>query len=208
MRSILLVLILAVLATPALLSAQEGGAFVGSMGIGITAAQDDFADDVYGFSAGSGFGMEGELSFYPFGGFGIGGFVNYLRFGSSHETSQGRMTFNYSQMGGLAKMNFIGLSRGTIYLMGGGGVFTPSAHYYVPDNSRDVAGDERGYFGFGGIGLKSYTDRRIIYELEARYNVARADYTLDEITSNVWDFVYIGVKVSFASKGKEGPPRY
>jgi hypothetical protein len=208
MRSVLLALILAVLATPAFLSAQEGGAFVGSLGMGITAAQDNFADNVYGFSGGSGFGMEGELSYYLWGGFGIGGFANYLRFGSSHETSQGRLAFNYSQMGGLSKMNFIGLSKGTIYLMGGGGIFTPSAHYYVPDNSVDVSGDERGYFWFGGIGLKSYTDRRIIYELEARYNVARADYTLDEITSNVWDFVYIGVKLSFATKGKEAPPRY
>ena len=201
-------LILAIIVTPTFLFAQEGGTFVGSLGLGITAAQDDFADNVYGFSGGSGFGMEGELSYYLWGGFGIGGFVNYLRFGSSHETSQGRLSFNYSQMGGLAKMNFIGLSRGTIYLMGGGGVFTPSAHYYVPDFSTDVAGAERGYFGFGGVGLKSYTDRRILYELEVRYNVARADYTLDEITSNVWDFLYIGVKLSFASKGKEAPPRY
>lgn len=207
MRSVLLALILTIIATPAFLSAQEGGAFVGSLGMGITAAQGDFADDVYGFSAGSGFGMEGELSFYLWGGFGIGGFVNYMRFGSSYEASQGRLSFNYSQMGGLTKMNFIGLSRGTIYLMGGGGVFTPSAHYYVPDNSVDVTGAERGYFGFGGIGLKSFTDRRILYELEFRYNVARADHTLDEITSNVWDFAYIGVKISFSTKGKEAPPR-
>lgn len=208
MRSVLLTLIIVIVAIPSILSAQEGGAFVGSLGMGITSAQGDFADAVYGFSAGSGFGLEGELSFYLWGGFGIGGFVNYLRFGSSYETTQGRLSFDYSQIGGLGKMNFIGLSNGTIYLMGGGGIFTPSAHYYVPDNSRDVAGVERGYFGFGGIGLKSYTDRRILYELEFRYNIARADYTLDEITSNVWDFAYIGVKLSFASKGKEAPPRY
>lgn len=208
MRSVLLALILAIIATPAFLSAQEGGAFVGSLGMGITAAQGDFADDVYGFSAGSGFGMEGELSYYLWGGFGIGGFINLMRFGSSYETSQGRLSFNYSQMGGLTKMNFIGLSRGTIYLMGGGGIFTPGAHYYVPDNSVDVTGDESGYFGFGGIGLKSFTDRRILYELEFRYNIARADHTLDEITSNVWDFAYIGMKISFATKGKEAPPRY
>lgn len=208
MSKVLLVTILTVILLPVLAPAQEGGAFVGSLGMGITAAQGDFADNVYGFSGGSGFGMEGELRFYLWGGFGIGGFVNYMRFGSAYETAEGRLSFNYSQMGGLAKMNFIHLANGAIYLTGGGGVFTPGAHYYVPDNSRDEVGDERGYFGFGGLGLVSVTDRRILYELEIRYNIARAEYTLDTITSDIWDFVYVGVKLSFASKGKEAPPRY
>ena len=208
MGKLLLATILTVVLIPVVVSAQQGGAFVGSLGLGVTSAQGDFADNVYGFSGGSGIGLESELRFYPWGGFGIGGFVNYLRFGSSHETAAGRLSFNYSQMGGLAKMNFIHLSNGAIYLTGGGGVFTPAAHYYVPDNSSDVVGEERGYFGFGGIGLVSMTDRRMLYELEIRYNVARADYTLDEITSNVWDFLYVGVKLSFASKGKPAPPRY
>jgi hypothetical protein len=208
MGKYLVAAILTVVFVPALVSAQAGGAFVGSLGLGMTSAQGDFADGVYGFSGGSGIGVEAELRFYLWGGFGIGGFVNHMRFGSSHETSEGRLSFNYSQLGGLAKMNFIPLSNGAIYLTGGGGVFTPATHYYIPDNSRDEVGDESGYFGFGGIGLVSITNRRILYELEFRYNIARADYTLDEIDSNVWDFVYVGIKLSFASKGKPTPPRY
>lgn len=208
MGKLLSAAILILVFVPVLVSAQAGGAFVGSLGLGVTSAQGDFADPVYGFSGGSGIGLEGELRFYPWGGFGIGGFVNYMRFGSSHETAEGRLSFNYSQLGGLAKMNFVHLSNGAIYLTGGGGVFTPSAHYYVPDNSRDEVGAESGYFGFGGLGLVSITNRRVLYELEFRYNIARADYTLDDITSNVWDFIYVGVKLSFASKGKAAPPRY
>jgi hypothetical protein len=208
MRKCLFAAILTVILVPVLVSAQEGGAFVGSLGLGITSAQGDFSDPVYGFSGGTGVGLEGELRFYPWGGFGIGGFANYMRFGSSHETAEGRLSFNYSQMGGLAKMNFIPLSNGAIYLTGGGGVFTPSAHYYIPDNSTDEVGADRGYFGFGGVGLVSITNRRILYELEFRYNIARADYTLDDIYSNVWDFVYVGIKLSFASKGRPAPPRY
>jgi hypothetical protein len=188
--------------------AQQGGTFVGSLGLGLTAAQGDFSDQTVGFSAGSGFGLEGELRFYLWRGFAIGGFVNYMRFGTSYPASEGRLTFNLSQMGGLGKMNFIRLSKGTIYLTGGGGIFTPNAHYYVPDNSYDRGGDDTGFFWFGGLGLSSKTSMRILYELELRYNIGRADYTLDTINSNVWDFIYVGVKLSFASKGKEAPPRF
>jgi hypothetical protein len=207
MRLITVTLAIFLLSIFAVSQAQRGGTFVGSLGLGLTAAQDNFADQA-GFSAGSGFGMEGELRFYLWRGFAIGGFVNYMRFGTSYPSSEGRLSFNFSQMGGLAKMNFIRLSKGAIYLTGGGGVFTPNAHYYIPDNSLDRAGDEYGYFGFGGIGLSSKTSMRIIYEFEMRYNVGRADYTIDTIESNVWDFIYAGVKLSFASKGKAAQPRF
>jgi len=208
MRTVLTTLILVLIVTCAVSSAQEGGAFVGSLGFGLTAAQSDFASSTTGFSGGSGFGMEADLQFYLWRGFSIGGLVNYMRFGSSYQSDRGRLSFNFSQLGGFAKMNFIGLSNGVIYLTGGGGTFTPSAHYYIPDNSIDEAATESGYFGYGGIGLSSRTAFRMIYEFEIRYNYARADYPLDSLSSNVWDFIYAGVKLSFASKGKEAPPRY
>lgn len=207
MRKVLVVIALT-LSMFTVSSAQRGGSFVGSLGIGLTAAQGDFSDNVVGFSAGSGFGMEGGLQFYLWSGFSIGGFVNYMRFGSTYPTPQGRLSFAFSQMGGQAKMNFIGLSNGTTYLTGGAGLFTPSAHYYIPENSYDVTGVESGTFFFGGLGISSKTDRKTIYEFEIRYNVARADYTLETTESNVWDFVYAGIKISFASKGKEAPPRF
>lgn len=208
MRTVLMTLIFLMTVGLAVSSAQSGGTFVGSLGLGLTSAQDNFADNVTGFSAGSGFGMEAGLNLYIWSGFAIGGFVNYMRFGSSYPAPEGRLSFNFSQIGGNAKMNFIRLSNGKIYLTGGGGIFTPTAHYYIPNGARDVTGAESGYFGYGGFGLSSPTDSRTIYELEVRYNYARADYTLDGIYSNVWDFVYVGLKISFASKGKPAPPRY
>lgn len=208
MRTVLAALVIVFTVACAVSSAQNGGTFVGSMGIGLTSAQSDFSSATTGFSGGSGFGMEADLQYYLWRGFSIGGLINYMRFGSTYQSDRGRLSFNFSQLGGFAKMNFKDLSDGKIYLTSGGGSFTPNAHYYVPDNSSDVAAAKSGYFAYGGIGLTSQTDSRVIYELEARYNMARADYTLDTITSNVWDFVYVGVKLSFASKGKEAPPRY
>ena len=207
MRKLLVVLVLTLM-TFTVSNAQRGGAFVGSLGMGFTAAQGDFADNTIGFSAGSGFGVEGGMQYYLWSGFSIGGFVNLMRFGSTYETEEGRLSFAYSQLGGQAKMNFFDVSDGVLYLVGGGGLFTPSAHYYVPDNSYDEPGAESGTFAFGGLGLSSRTDRKIIYEFEVRYNMARADYTLDTTTSNVWDFIYAGIKISFASKGKDTPPRF
>jgi len=208
MRRILLAVIVLFTLTFTVADAQQGGTFVASLGAGLTSAQSDFNSDVTGFSAGGGFGMEASVRYYLWGGFSIGGMVNFMRFGSSYPATDGRLSFQYSQMGGLAKMNFIHVSGGKIYLCGGGGVFTPSAHYYVPDNSTDITGPNSGYFGFGGIGLASGSNMKLIYELELRYNMARADYTLDEISSNVWDFIYVSINVSFASKGKDAPPRY
>src|SRR3989304_1625647 len=107
MRKVSIILLSFILASPALLYGQQGGAFVGSLGMGITSAQDDFADAGIGFSGGSGFGMEAELGYCLWGGFSVGGFVNYMRFGSSYPTTAGRVSFNFSQVGGLGKMNFI-----------------------------------------------------------------------------------------------------
>lgn len=208
MRRILLILLVAVVAFPSSLLAQSGGSLVGSVGLGLTAAQGDFADESIGYGATSGFGIEAELRYYIFGGFAIGGNINYMRFGSSYESPQGRISYNFSQMGGIAKMNFISISKGKLYLTGGGGIFTPNAHFYSPGNSFSLAGDESGTYYFGGVGLISQTDMKALYEFEIRYNYARAENDLGFSISDVWDFIYVGLKLSFSTKGMKPPPRY
>jgi hypothetical protein len=208
MRKILLVLAILVMTFSSPSLAQNGGSLVGSLGIGLTAAQGDFADEATGYAASSGLGIEAELRYYLFGGFSIGGNINYMRFASSFESSQGRISYNFSQAGGLAKMNLFSISDGKLYLTGGGGVFTPSVHFYSQDNSFTRSGDERGTYYFGGIGLISRTNMKALYEFEARYNIARAENTLGYVDSDVFDFIYIGMKLSFSTKGKDQPPRY
>lgn len=209
MRKVLpLLLILATALLPSTVMAQKGGALVGSVGLGLTAAQGEFADQSMGYAAGSGFGIEAELRYYIFGGFSIGGNINYERFGSSYESTDGRVSYNFSQMGGIVKMNFINISKGKLYLTGGGGIFTPKAYVYSPDNSFSQSTDSSGTYFFGGIGLVSQTDMRTLYELEIRYNYARAANDLGYSDSDVWDFIYVGMKISFSTKGKSSPPRY
>jgi len=209
MRKILLVLMILVIVLPSTLWAQRSGSLVGSVGLGLTAAQGDFADESEGFAAASsGFGIEAELRFYVFGGFSVGGNINYMRFGSAYNTPDGRVSYNFSQAGGIAKMNFITISPGKLYLTGGGGIFTPKAHIYSPGNSYTVIGDKSGNYFFGGIGLISQTSMKTLYEFEVRYNVARADTNLEFAESDVWDFIYVGLKLSFSTKGKDQPPRY
>jgi hypothetical protein len=208
MRKIFMTLLILVLAFPYAVQAQKSGSLVGSIGLGLTAAQGEFADESEGYAASSGFGIEGEVRFYVIGGFSIGGNINYMRFGSSFESTQGRISYNFNQMGGLVKMNLFGSSNGKLYLTGGGGIFTPSAHIYSAGDSYDLTADESGNYYFGGIGLISRTDMKMLYELELRYNYARAENNLGYSDSDVWDFIYIGLKLSFSSKGKSSPPRY
>jgi hypothetical protein len=132
-----------------------------------------------------------------------------MRFGSTYSTIKGRPSYNFSQLGGTGRLNLFGVGSGSLFIYGGGGVFTPNAHFYVPDNSVDEPADKSGTFFFGGLGLVSRPNQKVLYELEMRYNAGRADYTLDNGNfSNVWDFIYVGVKLGFASKGKEAPPKY
>ncbi len=204
MRSILMALIFTI---PVSLYAQEEGAFVGSLGLGITAAQGEFADSDL-LAAGGGFGFGAEFRYYNLDGYAVGLFVNYNRFGSSYSSSEGRPSFNFSQLGALWRMDLGDVSDGRVYFTWGGGVFNPNTHFYVPDNSVDRSGDNMGGFGFAGLGLSSTTDRLIMYELEFKYNLCYAEYILDEIEYNDFNFIYMGVKLSYASKGKEAPPRY
>jgi hypothetical protein len=105
-------------------------------------------------------------------------------------------------------MNFINISNGKLYLTGGGGVFTPNAHIYSPGNSYTISADESGTYYFGGIGLISKTSMKALYEFEARYNYARAENNLGSPSTDVWDFIYVGLKLSFSTKGMDAPPRY
>ena len=217
MKKVLLPLILMVIIAPVVINAQSAGTFVGSLGLGVTGAQGDFASSSFensagnimdGQDAGSGFGIEAELRYYLLGGLSFGGFINKVRFGSTFESYQGRVSYDFTQIGGLAKMNFISFENGKLYLTGGGGLFTPNVHYYVPDNPSNVLAEDRGFFAFGGFGLMSKSDRKLIYEFEMRYNIASADLAYEETEVENWNFIYAGIKISFASKGKPAPPKY
>jgi hypothetical protein len=213
MKKALMLIVLLVAITPIYSSAQQSGTFVGALGIGLPTAQGDFGSASF-LSAGSGFGFEGEIRYYLLNGFAIGALGNWMRFGSSVSTLNGRVSYNFDQIGGSARLNLIPLSNGTIFINGGGGIFTPNAHFYVPDASSDITGPKRGYFGFGGIGISSPTNMKTLYELELRYNMGRADVSSSDFglsgnfKTNSWDFIYLGVKLSFASKGKDAAPRY
>lgn len=196
-----------IFAIPVSLYAQDQGAFVGSLGLGITSAQGEFSDPDL-LSAGGGFGFGAEFRYYNLDGYAVGLFVNHNRFGSSYSTSEGRPSFNFSQMGALWRIDLGTVSDGRIYFSWGGGVFAPNTHFYVPDFSVDHPSEEMGGFGFAGLGLSSATYRLIMYELEFKYNLCYAEYILDGIEYNDFNFIYMGVKLSYASKGKEAPPRY
>jgi len=190
--------------------AQQGGALVGSLGLGLTSAQGDFASSDF-LDAGNGFGIEAQFRYYLFSGFGVGPMVNYVRFGSPYESDLGNLSYNFSQIGAVARLNLFGLSSGAIFLNGGGGIFKPNAHYYAADNSSDVTAEDAGNFFFGGLGLTSFPNRKVAYEFEIRYNVGTTPdpFELDTIhKSDVWDFLYVGIRLSYASKGKDAPPKY
>jgi hypothetical protein len=207
-KAVLCVVLLSVM-IPAYTFAQEHGSFVGAVGLGLTSAQGDFASSDF-FSAGSGFGMEGELRYYLINGFAIGAMANYVRFGSTLTSSTGRVSYNFNQIGGLARLNLMSVTTGKLFVTGGGGVFTPNTHVYIPDNSVDYAADKSGTYFTGGLGLVSASNLKVMYELEVKYSVGRSDdITLPNgNTSNVWDFIYAGFKISFGSKGKDAPPKY
>jgi hypothetical protein len=210
MKKAFLLALMFVAFAPIYSSAQEGGAFVGSVGLGLTSAQGDFGNSDF-LAAGSGFGIEAQVRYYLFSGFGFGPLVNYMRFGSSYRADAGDLSYNFSQLGGVARLNLFGLSNGAVFINGGGGVFTPKAHYYAPDNSIDITSDESGNFFFGGLGLSSFPQRKVTYEFEIRYNIGTSSepYAIDAThQSDAWDFIYAGVRLSFASKGKEAPPKY
>jgi hypothetical protein len=205
-KAIFLITTLAII-LPAGAMAQQGGALVGALGLGFASAQGDFAATDLA-AAGSGFGFEAQIRYYPFSGFGLGPMANYVRFGSSLPSAEGRVSYNFAQLGGVARLNMFGIPSGSFFINGGGGIFTPNVHYYVPEESIDRAAEESGNFFFGGIGIASYPDRKVSYELEIRYSVGTADYEFQNMSTSAWDFIYAGVKISFASKGKEAPPRY
>ena len=207
-KAVLCVVLLSVM-IPAYSLAQEHGAFVGAIGLGLTSAQGDFSSSDF-FSAGTGSGIEGELRYYLVNGFSIGAMANYVRFGSNLSYPVGRVSYNFNQIGGMARLNLFSVSDGKLFVTGGGGVFTPNTHVYIPDNSIDYKADKSGTFFTGGLGLVSNVSQKVMYEFEAKYSVGRSDdiELTNGNTSNVWDFIYVGFKISFASKGHDAPPRY
>ncbi len=206
MKKAVLSILLVVILIPAVASAQKAGAFVGAMGLGITPPKAILPIPAISW-------LDRDLVLAANCAFScsmVSPSVGWLITTGSVRIPllQGRTSFNFNHTGGLARLNLFHLKGGAIFVSGGGGIFTPNVHYYVPDNSIDEAADKSGTFFFGGLGLSSITDRKVIYEIEAKYNVGRDDYTLDNRISNVWDFIYVGMKISFASKGKDAPARY
>jgi len=192
--------------------AQQAGSFVAGLDIGITSATGDFKNDT--LEAGNGFGLGAELRYTLLNGFSFGPFVRYHRFGSSKQTTEGDISYNFAQYGGLAKLNLFDVEKGRIYAVGGGGMFKPNRHVWTPEYTTDEEWDT-GMFFMGGLGLSSNPNSTSIFEFEVRYNLGEADYistnpaTGDEIKDNFkFDFLYFVFKISFNSKGQPAPPRY
>ena len=212
MRVCFLALLVLLLSLSSIGVAQESGSVVAGLDIGITSALGDFKND--SLQAGTGFGLGAELKYSLFNGFSVGPFVRYHRFGSDIQSTDGNISYNFTQYGALAKMNMFNVDKGRIYFIGGGGFFKPNRHTWTPDYIVDDTWDT-GTFFMGGIGVSSNPLSTTIFEFEMRYNIGSADYvtlnpaTLEEISEDYkFNFVYCLVKFSFNSKGKPAPPRY
>jgi len=190
--------------------AQKAGSFVAGLEIGITSAVGDFRNDT--LEANTGFGLGAEVRYFLLNGLSFGPFIRYNRFGSSIQSSEGNISYNFAQYGGVARLNIFDVNNGRFYLVGGGGLFTPKGHVWAPDYTSEEE-FETGQFVTGGIGLSSDTGADTIYELELKSNRGNADYkrlvlNQTQTTNYKFDFIYIAVKLSFNSKGVHPPPRY
>jgi len=212
MPKILSVVVVALLLIPGFAAAQQAGSFIAGLDVGLTSAAGDFRNDtaMYG---GSGVGFGAELRYTILNNFSVGPFVKYARFGSDQNLDEGNVSFNFTQLGALARLNLFNLQSGKFYLFGGGGQFTPNMHLWTPDYTEDQ-GFESDMFYTGGIGLCSNPYSTTIYEIEARYSTGDANVTTTDFTgfsqtfTRNFDFIYVGMKLSFNFGGKEPPPRY
>ncbi len=203
MRFCLIAVLLMLLSLSSVGQAQQAGSFVAGMDIGITSAIGDFSDDT--LEAGTGFGIGAELRYTLFRSFSFGPFVRYHRFGSGKQTTEGDISYNFTQYGGLAKLNMFNVQNGRLYFVGGGGMFKPTRHVWTPSYTTDESWDT-GMFFMGGLGLSSNPYSTTVFEFEARYNMGSADDTAGN--SQNFDFLYFVFKISFNSKGEPPPPRY
>ncbi len=210
MRFCLIAVLIMLLSFSSMGMAQESGSFIASFDIGITSAMGEFKDD--GMAA-NGFGLGAELQYTLFQNLSFGPFARYHRFGLREPSTDGTSSYNFTQYGGVAKLNLFDVDKGKLYVVGGGGMFTPNYHIWTPDY---VSNDEwdTGTFFMGGLGISSNPFRKTVFQLEVRYNLGTADYVMEdafgEETSEEYkfDFLYFLVKISFNSKGKSAPPRY
>lgn len=206
MRFSLIAVLIALLSMANIGSAQKAGSFVAGLDVGITSAVGDFRDDTLG--AGSGFGVGAELRYTLFNNFSFGPFLRYHRFGSTIQSTEGSISYNFTQYGGMAKLNLFNIDRGKIFLVGGGGIFEPTKHTWTPDFTTDESWDS-GIFFMGGLGLSSNPYSATIYEFGIRYNMGDAEPPLSSSGDKQrFDFIYFVVKLSFNSKGATPPPRY
>ena len=206
MRFSLIAVLVVVLSFSSIGQAQKAGSFVAGLDVGITSAVGDFRDDT--LEAGSGFGIGAELRYTLFNSFSFGPFIRYHRFGSNIQSTEGSFSYNFTQYGGMAKLSMFNVDKGKIYLVGGGGIFTPVEHVWTPDFTSDEEWDT-GMFFMGGLGLSSNPYSATIYEFEIRFNMGDAEPKISGTSEKQrFDFVYFVIKLSFNSKGITAPPRY
>lgn len=212
MRFCLLAVLILLLSFCGIATAQKAGSFVAGLDVGVTSAVGDFRDDT--LEAGTGFGIGAELRYTLFNSFSFGPFVRYHRFGTEIQSTEGSISYNFSQYGGMAKLNLFRVNKGKIYLVGGGGIFKPTRHIWTPDYTANETWESSIFF-MGGLGLSSNPYSTTIYEFEMRFNAGNADYKtaiagtdLVETTNHRFDFIYFVIKISFNSKGIAAPPRY
>lgn len=199
------ILVIAVLILiPGLAHSQRAGSFIFGFDLGLTSAMGDFSSDT-NFAANSGVCIGGELRFAILRNLTVGPFMRYNRFTSDKSTPDAHISFNFTQIGGIGRLNLIDISTGKFYILGGGGIFTPYKHKWMLSSTTDEA-MKRGIFFNGGAGLCSDPYANIIYELEFKYNMGKAEDGAG-IEHN-FDFIQASLKLSFNSKGTVPPPRY
>jgi hypothetical protein len=210
MRNCLLAILIILVSLPCVSMAQVSGSFIAGLELGITSAVGDFRDTL---DANTGFGLGAELRYALINGLSIGPMIRYNRFGTNTQSSEGSISFNYTQYGAIAQLNLISVDKGNLYLAGGGGIFTPNSHLWAPDFTEDVS-FESGQFFTVGAGLTSDPKATTLFALEVRYNKGQADLKYlnlleqEETETFYFDSIAIMVKIGFNSKGIKPQPRY
>jgi hypothetical protein len=207
MRKFLLATMVAVMLIPGLSMAQKAGSFILGLNAGFTSPVSDFKNDTLLLAKG-GLGFGAELRYTLIRDLSFGPFIQYNHFSSDLVDDRGQASFNFTQMGGLARFNLLNASSGKIYLSGGGGIFTPNEHFWSISGTQDQP-SQRGNFFFGGLGLSSDPKSTVIYNLEFRYNSGKANTSnAANAPSLKYDFISINMKLEFNSKGVASAPRY
>lgn len=207
MRKFLLATMVAVMLIPGLCMAQKAGSLIFGLDLGFTAPIGDFKDDSSSMAKGS-FSLGADLRYTLINNLSIGPFIQYNRFGSDFLDERGHVSYNFTQIGGIAKLNLLNVQNGKLFVVGGAGIFTPNAHYWS-SNSVENESSQQGQFFMGGIGLSSDPKANVIYNIEFRYNKGDADLFDSADSPNLkYDFISFLIKLEFNSKGKEAAPRY